>query len=218
MLATACGGGPGDARSLLLQLGPDPHSVLILPHAAAPAALRGIRHIYAQASAAEATASAPSALPAGVGPHSLQPEPPRQEPPPLRMRLLHLPLHGAGASSGPSPAGMLELLQLLQPRHLLLSSRDHVILQQAAQLRQQQQQQLLQPHEGGGEAPPQPPAIQLARERVVPYGWLAQAAVSLPRNVHSALISPDLLARLQWLGAGPGLQVRTGAQAALCTL
>ncbi|KAG2451469.1 hypothetical protein HYH02_004067 [Chlamydomonas schloesseri] len=170
----------GAAQELLLHLGPDPHSVLILPHTAAPAALCGIRRIYAQASAAAAAAAA-----AG------------QQQQPLRMRLLHLPLHGAGASSGPSAAGMLELLQLLQPRHLLLSSRDHELLQQAALLRRQQPQQQQQPTA----------VVQLARERVVPYGWLSQAVVPLPRNVHGALISPDLLARLQWLGAGPGLQV-----------
>ncbi|KAG2445809.1 hypothetical protein HXX76_000413 [Chlamydomonas incerta] len=201
----------GDGRELLLRLGPDPHSVLILPHAAAPAALRGIRRIYTQAAAA-ASASQRSQDRAAHAAALEPPGPQQSQPPPLqplRMRLLHLPLHGAGASSGPSPGGLLDLLQLLQPRHLLLSSRDHALLQQAALLRQQQQQQ--QPPGGSAAAPPQPqaqpPAIQLARESVVPYGWLCQVAVSLPRNVHGALVSPDLLARLQWLGAGPGLQV-----------
>lgn len=203
----------GDTWELLRRLGPDPCSVLILPHAAAPAALRGIRRIYAQAAAAAAADHASQSS----GPGSLPANPRLAEPPPqqpLRMRLLHLPLHGAGASPGPSPAIMLELLQLLQPRHLLLSSRDHELLQQAALMRQQQHLLQLppQPQPQGGSAALPPhvpaPAIQLARESVVPYGWLSQVAVSLPRNVHSALISPDLLARLQWLGAGPGLQVR----------
>lgn len=48
----------------------------------------------------------------------------------------------------------------------------------------------------------------LARGSVVPYRWLHRVRLPLPRNTRPALISPDLINRLQWLAVGPDVQVR----------
>ncbi|EFJ50967.1 hypothetical protein VOLCADRAFT_103614 [Volvox carteri f. nagariensis] len=212
----------GPALELLLRFGPDPRNLLLLPHAAPPAALRGIQRLYDKAAAAAATA-APPAQPATLGRSALPP------PPPLRMRIIRAPLRGGGGSAavpsvesasaaGPSPASIVELLSRLQPRHLLATKRDLALLRQHQQLQQLQQLQPQQ-HMAGGLMPAGTPSHQgtttrelpllppLARETVVPYDWLHQARVTLPRNVHSAMVSSELLQRLQWLQGGPGLQL-----------
>ncbi|KXZ55850.1 hypothetical protein GPECTOR_2g1401 [Gonium pectorale] len=119
-------------------------------------------------------------------------------PPLLRMQLAHLPLRGCGPCAGPPPSAALELLTRLQPRHLLLSQRDLEALRGRQRELAADQSAL-----GGGEISPPP----LARESVVPYSWLSQSRVALPRNVAGALVDPELLQRLHWLPGGPGLQL-----------
>ncbi|GIL70407.1 hypothetical protein Vretimale_3590 [Volvox reticuliferus] len=191
-------GGPG--LELLLRFGPDSRSLLMLTHAAPPAVLRGVQRLYDMASAAVVAPGLAAATMAVAGPDAAAATPR----PPMRMRVVHVPLRGGGSGgAGPSPASILELLLRLQPRHLLATHRDLSLLRQ-----QQQQRQIhpLQPQVPSGLAAQQATG-PLARESVVPYGWLHQVRVTLPRNVCGALVSPDLLQRLQWLDGGPGLQL-----------
>ncbi|GFR46864.1 hypothetical protein Agub_g8505 [Astrephomene gubernaculifera] len=161
----------------------------------------------------------------------------QQQQQPLRMRLLHIPLRGCpgGCRPGPSPSALLDLVSRLQPRHLLASSRDLSLIrqvqsqqQQQQRLQQQQQQQQPQPPQQHPQQqqsslpprpvpatspppppppPPPPSPPPLARESVVPYGWLQRVRVGLPRNVAGAVVAPELLQRLQWVDGGPGLQL-----------
>ncbi|PNH04279.1 Integrator complex subunit 9 [Tetrabaena socialis] len=149
----------GPALELLLRLGPDPRNLLLLPTAAPPAALRGIRHLYDGAAAAAASSSGAAGAAVAGEAAGAPSAPPRPPPEPLRMRVEHVPLRGSGAFPGPSPAALLD-----------------------------------------------PPLPALARESVVPYGWLHQVRCPLPRNVVGALVAPELLHKLQWAAAGPGLQ------------
>ncbi|GIL47332.1 hypothetical protein Vafri_4175 [Volvox africanus] len=195
-------GGPG--LELLLRFGADPRSLLMLTHAALPVVLRGIQRLYDKASAAVVAAGPATATMAVASPDVAM----STGKSPMRMRVVHLPLRGSsGSSNGPSPASILELLFRLQPRHLLATHRDLSRLQQQQQQRQLHSLQPQMPVMAPSGSAVQQAIGPLARESVVPYGWLHQARVTLPRNVCSAVVSPDLLQRLQWLDGGPGLQL-----------
>lgn len=160
-------------HQLLQCLALDPRNLLLLPHAAPPAVLRGLGALCNRAAAeAEEEVQAGEAGPDGKGsvgavagawnPQSVGTGTQQQEQQQVtgasgllgdsrggacHMAVAHLPLHGGGGCPGPSPQLLLELLLRLQPHHLLLSERDHGLLLQA----QAQQQQL----QGQGQVPTQ---------------------------------------------------------------
>ncbi len=156
-------------RQLLRCLAGDSRNLLLLPHAAPPAVLRGLRGLCDRA-AAEAEVQSREAGPNSTGsvgavagawnPHSLGAGAQQQQVTgasglpggsgggACRMAVAHVPLHGGGGCPGPSPQLLLELLLRLQPHHLMLSERDHGLLLQA----QAQSQQQLQ---GQGQLPTQ---------------------------------------------------------------
>ncbi|KAG2498314.1 hypothetical protein HYH03_003575 [Edaphochlamys debaryana] len=180
----------GAAHELLLRFGPDPRSALVLPYAAPPAALRGIRRLYDSA-----VRTAPAAVDTATGAAGPSGAAGQAAPPPMRCRVVV-----AGGGGGLAPAVALDLVRRLQPRQLLLSGRDLDLLTRTQQQQQQQPQPQPQAPGGSGTGP-------LARDAVVPYAWLSLVRTTLPRNVAAAQVSTDLLQRLTWMPAGPGLQL-----------